>query len=455
MIDSNNSKMALPHFCITIRPRTSVRMIASSSRGPTDAGALGAKKRSILERRTEMKKLLILTVLAVSTMSILSCSTSRGTPPSPSPFNLFDTQQARPAARGVDQEKEINRLIETLSTHSSSYREDVKSLIGIGKPAVPALLKALHDPRDASSAETIVQALIGIRDPSSIDELYAIAKGNGYDLSAIRILGYFNEPKIVGYLIDLMKSKNDQSLVAARHGLIRQGSVSVSSLLEIVKGSYENYRRENAIIALGEIQDKAALPALEQAAKEPYEPLKNCAVEAIKKIQADEKARQTRRKVWLLVDSQIDQKYYDFSNPITRDIAAMGSSVTPVLIEMQTNPRTYELVGSWPWSAAEPLIYRTLSVIGDREASQFLVDRVIYVVNNRYYANQPGMVDMGREIALHDALVRLGRPIIPSLNTVYREHSGTKPVGSSQIPTKDAQIRDFISGVIGEIDAKK
>src|SRR5438105_806955 len=54
---------------------------------------------------------------------------------------IFNTQQRSPAANGVELEREINELIETLDTLFSTYRENVQSLVRIGKPAVPALLK--------------------------------------------------------------------------------------------------------------------------------------------------------------------------------------------------------------------------------------------------------------------------------------------------------------------------
>jgi hypothetical protein len=258
------------------------------------------------------------------------------------------------------------------------------------------------------------------------------------------MLGYMDDQQSVNYLEALMKAEHNVERFEARNGLIRKGSIAVPIFIKILENNSNSdiMLKWDAIVALGELQDKSALPILERIVN--GELLKDLAFTtqmAIEKIQADDASRQARRKVWLLIE---DVRDID----VAHEIAKIGSAATPILIEMVTRSvMMYE-------SRHEPTVYKALAAIGDPEAIKFLADRIGHVVGSRSYGNNARMLEGLQESILSTSLVQLGPVVIPHLKKLYNEHTNVMPNADGS-QSRDTQIRKFITDVIKTIRQKK
>lgn len=168
-------------------------------------------------------------------------------------------------------------------------------LVHMGVPAVPVLIAALaHDNRTIQSCA--IKALGAIGDVRAIEPLMAVYeknKGNTRGGDAIDSLQQINDPRIVGLLLSILKTKetgNYFTRAYAVSALGRLGDVSaVESLITVLqdrdgferRDTTASHVRDRAALALGELRDARALTPLITALKDEKDEIRWSAAEAL------------------------------------------------------------------------------------------------------------------------------------------------------------------------------
>jgi len=157
-----------------------------------------------------------------------------------------------------------------------------KAVVGLGAPAVPALIQALGD-RDLYVRCAAVEALGELGDLQAVPAL--IQALGDRDLYVRRVaaeaLGKLGDPQAVPVLIQALGDWNEAVRRAAAEALGKLGDPqAVPVLIQALGDRYTDVRRA-AAEALGELGDPQAVPALIQALGDRYTDVRRAAAEAL------------------------------------------------------------------------------------------------------------------------------------------------------------------------------
>jgi HEAT repeat protein len=222
-------------------------------------------------------------------------------------------------------ESEISRLASQLkSSDEEERRQATLVLASLETPAtIPALTSALNDPSERVRAHAIT-GLAQFNDPSLVAVVAARLTQDKKPFvrkTAAYALGKFGSPQGTAALIAALKDKDievrgaaavalgdyaDQTAVAPLMVALedksdfvraqsaralgvngRAASQAVNILIRLLSSDKEQYVKRHAATALGQIGERAALPALERAARDDDPYLSQAASEAIKMIAGD------------------------------------------------------------------------------------------------------------------------------------------------------------------------
>jgi len=153
-------------------------------------------------------------------------------------------------------------------------------------PKMIALLETyVHDPhqRELTVVKTLVVALGDLRAEAAVPVLTRVARGYvGARSLAVIALGKIGDPQIYPVLIEALSSKSINLRLAALRGLTNLAHVDDPAPVRELLHSPDSRLRRAAILALGELGDKAAIPTLLTIAQEDDSPLvRPAAVEAL------------------------------------------------------------------------------------------------------------------------------------------------------------------------------
>jgi HEAT repeat protein len=219
-------------------------------------------------------------------------------------------------------QSEISRLASQLkSSDEEERRQATLMLASLETPeAIPALTSALGDPSERVRAHAIT-GLAHFNDPSLVAVIAArlaqdkkpfVRKTAAYALgrfgspqgtatlvaalkdkdievrgAAAVALGEYADPAAIAPLMGALEDKSDFVRAQSARALGvngRAASQAVSILIRLLSSDKDQYVRRHAATALGQIGDRAALPALERAARDQDPYLSQAASEAIKMI---------------------------------------------------------------------------------------------------------------------------------------------------------------------------
>jgi HEAT repeat protein len=165
-------------------------------------------------------------------------------------------------------------------------REAVITLGEMGdERCVEPLVKALQD-GDWQVREVAIEALGMVGSPA-VDPLIKLTRSWDHRKSALRALGKIKDERVLDPLIHQLRS--DEFAEDATDALVDIGSPAVEKLVSVLGDKDENTRKQ-AVIALGRIQDPAALDPLIEKLKDKDWFTRLTAAAALEKI-GDERGR--------------------------------------------------------------------------------------------------------------------------------------------------------------------
>jgi HEAT repeat protein len=244
-----------------------------------------------------------------------ACATAQGLRPARSAVHAINRSQSV--------EGEIARLSDKLKSSDEEERRDaVRRLAALESPAATALIPAMvNDPServrasaiaalgatgDTSSApaianrlaqdksifvrKTAAYALGRLRTPAATGPLVAALKDKSDEVrgAAAVALGEYKDGAAILPLISALSDKNDFVRGRSARALGINGpaaAAAVPRLIRIIETDKEHYARHEAVIALGMIGDRSALPALTVASRDPSPYISSAALSAIRSIE--------------------------------------------------------------------------------------------------------------------------------------------------------------------------
>lgn len=180
---------------------------------------------------------------------------------------LMNVRGAAAEALGyIGHPRAVNALITALGDMSAFVREHAALALGrIGHPiAVNALIQLMVNDNYASVRQACAEALGMIGSPAAIDALIQVLNGNdeaSVRAAAARSLGMIGGEEVIPHLINALMDPNSGVRFAAMEGLVFVGSAAIDDLIAAL-GHSNGYVRVYSAMALGEIGDPSAIPAL-------------------------------------------------------------------------------------------------------------------------------------------------------------------------------------------------
>jgi len=288
------------------------------------------------------------------------------------------------------------------------------ALVQIGKPAVPALIEALTSPSNPVRIAACT-ALGQIGDPAAVPKLMKHLQDPAFNvrIAACTALGQIGDPSAVPALIASLDDRDISEAVT--NALVQIGKPAVLALIEALTSPSNRVRRA-ACTALGEIGDPDAVPALRVHAEIMEEAQQALAMLGGTSMALQEAVRMlAEQSLWGVLCRAL-------TSDLVRDaIVQLGSNAVPALMEAlcDNNPKIR--------SAA----CTALGQIGDNTAVPKLIkclnDNAIYVRIAACTAlgqiGDPSAVpaliacldqqDVSEAAA--NALVQIGKPAVPAL----------------------------------------
>lgn len=166
-----------------------------------------------------------------------------------------------------------------------------KTLLSMGKPAVPSLIAALSSPR-AGIRDGAAELLGSIGDTAAMPALLALLAdgrdGSGY--SAARALGKLRDERAVEPLLASLRKESPSATYCCEgqiEGLGEIGSArALDTLARIATRDFRQYSRLNAVKALGKRKDVRSVEPLVSALKDWSEQVRAAAVNELKSFGA-------------------------------------------------------------------------------------------------------------------------------------------------------------------------
>jgi HEAT repeat protein len=198
--------------------------------------------------------------------------------------------EAQPAETVLEEEKvkdEIDIQIDLLKDSDWTVRREAVVTLGeMGdERCVVPLVNALRD-GDWQVREACVEALAQVGSPA-VEYLVKMLRDWDIRKSAIRCLGKIKDERVLDPLMQQLHS--DEFKDDATEALVELGSPAVERLVAALKDKDEMVRKQS-IIALGRIQDPAAIDPLIEMLKDPDWFARLTAARALEKI-GDERGR--------------------------------------------------------------------------------------------------------------------------------------------------------------------
>ena len=135
-------------------------------------------------------------------------------------------------------------------------------VVGLGAPAVPALIQALGDDSNAVR-RAAAEALGKLGDPQAIPALIKALGDYWYDVrrAAAEALGKLGDPQAIPALIQALGDDEFRVRRAAAEALVKIGTPAVPALIQAL-GNNDREVRRAAAEALGKLGDPQAVPPL-------------------------------------------------------------------------------------------------------------------------------------------------------------------------------------------------
>jgi len=198
-----------------------------------------------------------------------------------------NVRRAAAAALGaIGDPHAVPALIKALGDRDLYVRRAAAGALGaIGDPqAVPALIQALGD--SYSDVRRVAAGALGeLGDPKAVPALIkALGDWDPYvRRAAAEALGKLGDPKAVPALIKALGDSSEDVRRAAAAALVKIGTPAVPALIKALGDSDRDVRRAVAE-ALGAISDPQAVPALIQALGDSYSDVRRAAAAALGKL---------------------------------------------------------------------------------------------------------------------------------------------------------------------------
>jgi len=205
-----------------------------------------------------------------------------GMPAVPSILKILGDESQKVRAKAADILGEIKDpasvmpLIQMLADKDWEVRLSAITALGKIKDrrAIPGLLVQLKN-NDDMTRLSVVSALGEFKDPETIPALKDLLKDKNRTIrqAIISILGRIQDPRTAAILIDALKTGHwdmRESVATALRELSRHDPKVVLSLIDEMKDRRDGFASSAraAALALGEIKDPRALPALEEVARD-------------------------------------------------------------------------------------------------------------------------------------------------------------------------------------------
>lgn len=210
-------------------------------------------------------------------------------------LNSSDPEQKRNAVRGLAAVKApaaTRLIIPLVSDPSEAVRAAaIAALAMLDDPTtVPAIAIRLAQDKSIFVRKTAAYALGRLRAPSATGPLVAALNDKSEEVrgAAAVALGEYRDATIIAPLISALSDKNDFVRARAARALGNNGPSATSAiprLIRVLESDREHYVRHEAVIALGMIGDRSALPALVVASRDPSPYLASAALSAIRSIE--------------------------------------------------------------------------------------------------------------------------------------------------------------------------
>lgn len=183
----------------------------------------------------------------------------------------------------------IDALLNILAALKQSHAGDIAAfyLVGCGDSrADKALKQILTDPHHTGHL-SVVRALAEVGYPDAVDPLIAILNNSRLPVrhELVRLLGDYDDVRVVFPLLRLLYHEDERVQVAARHALLTFGEKYAYGML-IEHLTHRDYTaRRQAAIALGEIGSKRAIkPLIRVADGENDERVQQAIYDALHKL---------------------------------------------------------------------------------------------------------------------------------------------------------------------------
>lgn len=184
-------------------------------------------------------------------------------------------------------ETALPKLLHALSTERDAYvQENITwSLVRFGALAVPSLIE-LIDHTDATVRHYAIHTLGKIGDPQAVEAVSRAIYDSSptVQLKAAFVLGQLKDPRAIEAVLPLLGHDSDTIRNTVSDVLELFGAQALPALLQALAHAHWP-TREHAAEILGQIGDRAAIPALTTAQNDPQPEVRAAALLALRHIQ--------------------------------------------------------------------------------------------------------------------------------------------------------------------------
>ncbi|MDD5746077.1 MAG: HEAT repeat domain-containing protein [Candidatus Omnitrophica bacterium] len=186
----------------------------------------------------------------------------------PNTFSIFRTTVSQAQEAKLYDGQDVDYWISGLGRDEQKKTDDIKTLIKIGKPAVPVLIQMLGD-EDWHSRATTAWALGKIKDANAVPALSKALWDENAKVRAAAVwaLGELKDERAVFELSPFRLDEDWQVRAAVRLALIKIGEPAVQLLINDLNDRYSQ-DRITAIWLLGEIKNARAVPVIKSCLRE-------------------------------------------------------------------------------------------------------------------------------------------------------------------------------------------
>jgi vesicle coat complex subunit len=171
---------------------------------------------------------------------------------------------------------QVNLYIQQLQSANQQQRiSAIESLVGLGKPVVPALVRALKDKNPSvRSSAAIALGKMGVQATSAVPSLSHALQDENLEVrrSAAIAMGKLGRPALVPYLVVKLQSPDASVRYSATHALSRFGADAKPAIPQLTKAIQDNNHavRFGAVNAVGNLGTIAipTIPSLVKALQE-------------------------------------------------------------------------------------------------------------------------------------------------------------------------------------------